>query len=341
MIGAGSRAQAYAPVFAAHESAELVAVADPDLLAAARASEPLGCRVFDSHASLLRWGDFDAALICAPPVTRAPIALDVARSGKHVLCEPPLSPDVASARRMLRAASRCAVQLTMVSKFRLVGDVVQAQAFIAAGVLGDVLTFENAFAHRVDVAGSWRAAPNAAGGGVIADQGSHALDLLRYVCGPISAIAAYEGARVQKVAVEDTAHVVARTTSGVLGSIDLSWSCDQESDHYLRICGTEGEIAVGWARSRYRRNDGHGWVSFGCGYDAAQALHDQLDNFCRALGGEEQLAVTPDDALAAVEAIAAAHRSLRSDRWVPVEPTAEGVERRQPELAAVSLSAAT
>ncbi|HEV2037168.1 MAG TPA: Gfo/Idh/MocA family oxidoreductase, partial [Candidatus Eremiobacteraceae bacterium] len=272
MIGAGSIAQAYVKAFAASETSELVAVVDTNVEAAVRTADVFGCRVFDSHASLLRAGGFDAALICTPPASHAPIALDLLRCGIHILCEKPFSTDVASARRMLHVAARVGVKLTMASKFRYVGDVIQAQAFIAGGLLGDVLTFENSFTSHVAMAGRWHANPVVSGGGVIIDNGTHSVDILRYLCGPLTAVAAYEGVQVQKLAVEDTAHVVARTSRGVLGSIDLSWSCNQETDSYLRVCGTEGAINLGWARSKYRHGDGHSWISFGSGYNKFDAL---------------------------------------------------------------------
>lgn len=334
LVGAGAIAREYACVFAECETAELVAVADLDLEAAARIADGFGCRIFDSHASLLRAGGFDAALVCTPPSMHAFISLDLLRCGIHVLCETPLSIDVASARRMLHVAERIGVQLTMASKFRHVGDVIQAKALISSGLLGEVLTFQNSFASNMEMAATWRAKPSISGGGVIFDTGIHSVALLRYLCGPITAIAAYEGARVQELAVEDCAHVVARTAAGVLGSIDLSWSCALESEHYLRIYGTDGAIMLGWTRSRFRHGSNPAWISFGSGYDPHAALSAQVDNFCRSLSGEEPLMTGPEDGLASVQAIAAAYRSLRCDRWVSID--AQTGELVTPELAAVA-----
>src|ERR1700736_6057629 len=336
MIGAGSIAQAYLNAFEASETSELVAVVDTNLEAAVRAADRFGCRVFDSHTSLLRTHRFDAALIFTPPPPHAPIALDLLRCGIHVLCEKPFAVDVASARRMLHVAQRFGVKVTMASKFRYVGDVIQAQAFIDAGLLGDVLTFENSFTSSVPMAGRWHANPAMSGGGVIIDNGTHSVDILRYLCGPVTAVAAYEGARVQALPVEDTAHLVARTNRGVLGSIDLSWSCNQETDSYLRISGTKGSLTLGWARSKFRHGDAHGWISFGSGYSKIDALRAQLDNFRQSLRGDEELMITFEDALASVATIAAAYRSLRCDRWIAIDSMADEKAPSLPELAPVS-----
>jgi len=332
VIGAGSAAQAYLSTFQSSERAELVAVADTNLEAAVRAADHFGCRVFESHTSLLRAHGFDAAVICTPPSSHAPIALDLLRCGIHVLCEKPFAVDVASARRMLHVAQRFGVKVTMASKFRYVSDVIQAKAFIASGLLGDVLTFENSFTLSAPMAARWHASAATSGGGVVIDKGTHSVDILRYLCGPVTAIAAYEGARVQQLPVEDTAHLVARTSTGVLGSIDLSWSCDQETDSYVRVSGTGGSLTLGWARSKLRYGDAHRWISFGSGYNKTDALRDQLDNFCRSLHGEEELLITSEDALASVTTIAAAYRSLRCDRWIAIDSLTDEHAPRLPEL---------
>jgi predicted dehydrogenase len=322
LIGAGAVAQDYAQAFQRSEHAELTAVADVDLEAAVRLADQAGCKAFDSHHSLLRAREFDAALVCTPPVSHAPISIDLLRCGIHVLCEQPFSTDVASARRMLHVAERFGATLTMASKFRYVSDLIQTQSLIAGGLLGEVLTLENAFASRVKMAGGWHANPSVGGGGVIIDSGTHSVDILRYLCGRITAVAAFEGARVQQLKVEDTAHVMARTERGVLASISLSWSCNDRSDSYLQICGTEGAITLGWSRSRYRHGSSERWVSFGCGYNEMDALAAQVDNFCRWLQDGEPLTITADDSLASVEAIAGAYRSLRCDRWIAVDSSA-------------------
>ena len=57
----------------------------------------------------------------------------------------------------------------------------------------------------------WNSDPAVSGGGVLIDNGTHSVDIVRFLGGPIVTIAASEAARVQRLPVEDTAHVVART----------------------------------------------------------------------------------------------------------------------------------
>jgi predicted dehydrogenase len=74
------------------------------------------------------------------------------------------------------------------------------------------------------------------------------------------------------------------------------------------------------------------WIPFGEGYNKFQAFHGQIENFSRAIRGEDKMLVTPDDALASVEVIEAAYESLHNSRWQPVvqeewaPPTVRGEE---------------
>jgi predicted dehydrogenase len=59
-------------------------------------------------------------------------------------------------------------------------------------------------------------------------------------------------------------------------------------------------------------------VPFGTGYDKVAAMSAQLRNFCRAVTGDEELLITADDAIASVDVVAAAYRSMARNHWVAV-----------------------
>ena len=154
---------------------------------------------------------------------------------------------------MVAAAERAGVVFTMAAKFRFVDDVIRARQIVGSGILGELIVLENAFASRVDMSRRWNADPAIAGGGVLIDNGTHSVDIVRYFLGPIAEVMAVEGKRVQHLAVEDTASMLLRTPDGVLGTVDLSWSVDRVTDTYLTLYGSEGTISVGWNGARYRQ----------------------------------------------------------------------------------------
>lgn len=322
LIGAGSIAQSYVQALRDNSLVRIGAVADVRPEAAQALAEGAGCPVFDSHKALLEAASCDAVVVCTPPATHPEICLDFLRNGVPVLCEKPLSVDSASAREMVETARDQGVLLTMASKFRFVEDVIRAKSIVASGVLGELLLFENSFTSRVDMTQRWNGDPSVSGGGVLIDNGTHSVDIVRYFLGPIEAVEAVEGKRVQALGVEDTVRLFVRTAGGVMGNIDLSWSLNKELESYIDIYGSNGTVRVGWKESKYRPTSSPEWIVFGSGYDKLAAFRKKVENFALALRGEEALLITADDALASVSVIEAAYASLARDEWVSVGDSA-------------------
>ena len=319
MVGAGGIAQSYADAFKNWDTARLVAVADIRGDAARALSEGAGCQSYDSYQTMARTEKLDAVIVCTPPVTHPEVCLHFLEREVHVLCEKPLSIDVKNARLMVQAAQNANVKLTMASKYRYVDDVIRAKSIVTSGILGEIVLFENAFTSRVDMSSRWNADSKISGGGVLIDNGTHSVDLMRYFLGPLAHVQVVEGKRVQGLAVEDTVRIFVRSTSGIMGTIDLSWSINKELDNYISIYGSHGTVFVGWKESKYRQSSSRDWVVFGNGYDKIQAFRSQIDNLRKAILGEEPLLINAEDALASVEVIEAAYAALRQNRWHTVD----------------------
>ena len=318
LVGAGGIAQSYIQIFSELAEGHLAAVADVRPDAAASAAEAAACDAFDSWEALADRGGVEAVLICTPPATHAEIAMHFLQRGVAVLCEKPVAVNLSAAREMAAAAEANDTLLTMASKFRYVQDVIRAKSILASGILGDIILFENVFASRAAMAHRWNSDPAVSGGGVLIDNGTHSVDIVRYFLGPIAEVLAVEGKRVQTLAVEDTVQLFVRSDSGVRGTVDLSWSLDKGRDSYIEIYGANGSVRVGWRESKYRQDSSHDWVVFGSGYDKLAALRAQVENFCRALRGQERLLITAEDAIASVAVIEKAYTSLERSQWISV-----------------------
>jgi predicted dehydrogenase len=317
LIGAGRIAQSYVDVFEVLDDVTLAAVADPLQDARDKVAQRTGCAAFVDYEDLPEQCDVDAVLICTPPATHVEVARHFIEHDIPVLCEKPLAIYPERARRIITLADERGVLVTMASKFRYANDVAEAKRILESGAVGETILFENIFASRVPMAGRWNADPAVSGGGVLIDNGTHSVDIARFMLGPIVEVSAVEGKRVQGLAVEDTAEMFLRSADGAMGTIDLSWSIDKAVDFYMGLYGSEGTIQVGWKASRFRGADGD-WVSFGTGYDKVAAMGAQVRNFCRAVTGDEELLITADDAIASVDVVAAAYRSMGRNHWVAV-----------------------
>ena len=239
-------------------------------------------------------------------------------SGVHVLCEKPLAVSTFEAETLVEKASRSGRQLMMASKFRFVEDVIKAKHIVDSGILGDVILYENVFCSRVDMRGRWNADRSIGGGGVLIDNGTHSVDIARYLLGPIAKVQAEEGRRVQGLEVEDTCRLDLQTACGAMGAIDLSWSIHKERDAYIEVFGPEGVLSIGWKGSKYRQSEKLDWVKFGKGYDKLSAFANQLRNFAGSIRGTEKPLITTEDSLESVRVIEAAYRSMEMDTWVAV-----------------------
>jgi predicted dehydrogenase len=318
IVGTGGIAQAYAQAFQSCETARLVAVADIRTEAARALAEEMKCLSFSSYEAMAENAQLDAVVVCTPPATHPEICLFFLERKVHVLCEKPFSVDVASARVMCEAAEEAGVNLTMASKFRYVEDVARAKSMVESGMFGEVILFENSFTSRVDMTRRWNSDRKVSGGGVLIDNGAHSVDLMRYFLGPLAEVQVVEGKRSQGLEVEETVHIFVRSVSGIMGNIDLSWSINKEQENYISIYGSQGTIKIGWKESKYRHVSNPNWVVFGQGYDKVRAFLRQIENFSRAISGEEKLLITADDALASVEVIEAAYSALRLSQWTTV-----------------------
>lgn len=300
------------------EGAEVVAIAEPREEVARPVAEARGVRWFADARDPELVEAVDAVVLATPPASHRELASHFLEGGVHVLCEKPLAITSTDARAVLDLARSRGLVIMMASKFRYVEDMVEARRLIEAGAIGAPLLFENAFTGRVPMENRWNARKEVAGGGVLIDNGTHSVDIARFLLGPVAGVHAVCGPSVQGLEVEDTARLLFRTRRGVEGSIDLSWSVHKESESYVAVYGQAGTLLLGWKGSRYRPDGGSAWVPFGQGYDKLRCLRAQFQNFIGVVRGEETPRITPADALASVLVIEAAYASAAESHWRPV-----------------------
>jgi predicted dehydrogenase len=332
LIGTGGIAQTYAQAFQASEACELVAVADVRKESADAFAEPFGAKSFSDYKALAENSGIGAVIVSTPPDSHPEIASYFMERGVHVLCEKPLCLSVAEAKQMIETAERTGVTFTMATKFRYCADVVKAKSILASGILGKVVQFENAFTAKVDMSKRWNSDKKIAGGGVLIDNGTHSVDIIRYFLGPIEEILALETAGTQGLTVDENVKLLAKTAGGIAASVDLTWGINKELPNFISVYGTNGTLHIGWRESKYKLDSSPDWTIFGAGYDKVQAFRSKIENFAGAIRGTEELLTKPADALASVEAIEAAYRSLNEKLWTRVEDskdTTAGSDKKQ------------
>ncbi|HMT07814.1 MAG TPA: Gfo/Idh/MocA family oxidoreductase [Pyrinomonadaceae bacterium] len=317
LVGAGGIAQAYAQAFNESECCDLIAVADVRRDAADALAEIVGGKAYNDYKKLADL-ELDALIVATPPVTHPEIACFFMERGVPVLCEKPLTTNVADAEKMIATAEKAGVLFTMASKFRYCDDVVKAKGIIASGVLGDVLQFENAFTAKVDMSKRWNSQQEISGGGVLIDNGTHSVDIIRYFLGGIDSVLVVDAGGTQGLSVDENVKMFAKTKNGVTASVDLTWGINKELPYFISVYGTNGTLHIGWRESKYKLNSSPDWTVFGGGYDKVASFKGKIENFAHALRGKEELFIKPADALASVQVIEAAYKSMNQNLWQPV-----------------------
>lgn len=319
LIGAGAIAQAYAQAFNESSCCDLVAIADIRAEAAVALAEIVGAKTYADHIALaVAETELDAVIVATPPVSHPEIACYFLERGIPVLCEKPLCLSVGEAEKMIAAAEKAGVLFTMASKFRYCSDVIKAKGILASGMLGEVLQFENAFTAKVDMSKRWNSNAEVSGGGVLIDNGTHSVDIIRYFLGGIESVLAVDAGGMQGLSVDENVKMFAKTRNNVTASVDLTWGINKELPNFISIYGSNGTLHIGWRESKYKLNSSPDWTVFGKGYDKVASFKGKIENFSHALHGTDELFIKPADALASVQVIEAAYKSLNQNLWQPV-----------------------
>lgn len=213
---------------------------------------------------LLARPDIHVVNICTPNALHAEQVIAALRAGKHVYCDKPLAVTAADAQRIVAALDSAATPLVtqLACQYRFYPCTMRAKQLIDEGHLGSLLSFRGAYLHAslVDAAKpiSWRQLPGA-GGGVLLDLGSHLLDLLIYLIGPVNRVLARchthtrerpdpRTGTLSPVAAEDFAALLLETASGAVGTAELSKLATGVNDELrLELHGDRGALRVNLA----------------------------------------------------------------------------------------------
>jgi predicted dehydrogenase len=235
--------------------ARIVAIADDNEARGRSAAERWGVESFttDWHELVAR-DDLDLVMVHSENAVHVDQVIAVAESGKHVFCEKPIATEVADAKRMAEAVAKAGVQGTaaFVSRFSKEAD--RAKAIVDSGVLGTVL-FTRSIIGLAGIAEigcppdmvEWMEDATLGGGGAWIDEGSHGIDLLRFLVGEIDQVSAFTANRNKpNIATEDVAVAILRYANGALGEITTAWSMnvDIKMRNALEIYGTEGTLIM-------------------------------------------------------------------------------------------------
>lgn len=207
----------------------------------------------DYH-ELLKRDDIDIVFIHSENNRHTEMAVAAAEAGKDIFCEKPMATTLEDADKMLEAVKKYGVSLTLGFCSRFIPEAERAKKIINSGVLGDIICARAIIGLAgVEEIGCpsymtrWITDPKEGGGGALIDEGSHAVDLFRWLVGEIKSVSAITG-KIQKkqLNVEDQAVAWLRFSNGALGELNTSWSLniDVGMRNVVELYGSEGSLFI-------------------------------------------------------------------------------------------------
>jgi predicted dehydrogenase len=222
----------------------LVAVMDVDESRARAVGEKYGTEWHTNATELLGRPDVDVVYIATPVAHHYALVLEAARNGKHVLCEKPLALTIPEAMELIDACASHGVKLAVGYMMRFHGAHLKLREMIDSGALGQpVLARAQLTCWYPPIAGAWRQDRRLGGGGALMDMGTHCLDLLEMLLGPVEYVMADVSTQTHGYGVDDSALVMLRFASGAKGVVDTNFNVpDAAATNVLEVYGTRGSV---------------------------------------------------------------------------------------------------
>lgn len=240
---------------------ELVGVATsrPETVAKAKAEGGFAFATTDWR-ELVTSPEVDIVHVCAPDHLHHPIASAALEAGKHVYCEKPLTRTVAEAEDLCARAQTAGRVAQIAFQMRFGSAVQAARRLIREGALGDITSFRFTYLHSgyedPDRPLTWRLDAARAGGGVLYDLGSHAIDLITYLLGRPQRVMGLTRTFIKErpeakgsprrvpVGVDDVALAMLETEAGAVGLLEATrLATGHRRGPDITIYGTRGSVA--------------------------------------------------------------------------------------------------
>jgi predicted dehydrogenase len=330
LVGCGNIGKRHLAVLDAEPNADIVAVCDIKPDRCQKASELYGdIPFYTDYTEMITTESLDIVDICTPHGLHAPMAIQAARKGHHVLVEKPMALSVEDAEKMVEVARRNKVQLMVVRQNRYNVPITLTKRALDEGKLGQVYMVQcNVLWNRYRgyyTESEWRGYKDLEGGALFT-QVAHFIDLMIWWFGDIVSAKTDLDRKKQFVEIEDCGNAILRFESGVMGS--LTWTTCVYNSNYegsITIIGEKGTIKVGgkylnridfWDVKSYPLPEGVEYVDtpneYGK-YQGTSSNHDKvIHDVVKDIWEETHLVVRGEEGIKGVAAIEMIYQSAEN-----------------------------
>ncbi len=247
LVGCGAISTQHLEAISALPDLALVGVVSASEARARSVGERWGVAWTTRLEDLLGRDDVDAITIATPSGLHPAQALAALRTGRHVVVEKPLALTVADAVAVVREGRERGLVVATISQRRFEPAVRALRSAVEAGALGRLsLIIAEGLYHRPQAyydSATWRGTRDL-DGGVLMNQAIHLIDLVRWIGGPVTSVAAHVATLGHAMEAEDTASVSLRFANGTLGEIVATTCATPESPTELRVYGDLGHVRI-------------------------------------------------------------------------------------------------
>ncbi len=249
IVGLGQIGPLHCEAVSLVENAELACVCDLVESKAKEYAEKYNCDYTLSFDEMIARDDIDLVHICLPSGMHAEFGIKAAKAGKHVIVEKPIDVSLEAADRLIAACRDAGVKLSCISQHRFDPDIAYLKKAIEEGALGKI-TFGGSHtkwyrSQEYYDSGDWRGTWALDGGGALMNQSVHYVDMVQYLCGPVSEIQAQCATLShERIEVEDVAVATLKFKSGALGLLEGNTTAYPGFYTRLDIYGTKGGVVI-------------------------------------------------------------------------------------------------
>jgi predicted dehydrogenase len=141
------------------------------------------CYDYQNFDKLIDNKDIDAVYVITPNALHKDQVIRVAKAGKHVICEKPMSVNAADAKEMVDACTRAKVKLLIGYRMHFEPKTLEIIRMRNDGEFGKVLFFQGLSGFKIGDPNQWRLKKELSGGGAMMDIGIYSVNGARYMIG--------------------------------------------------------------------------------------------------------------------------------------------------------------